>query len=85
MVPNNNGEKLTFFKRKLQRTITLCLHKSNQKTFLAPQNPKKPTASKPNEQVQKSKNTSGSEYTSLKGTLLAPKDSVFALIHILVS
>ena len=28
---------------------------------------------------QKSKNTSGSEYTSLKGTLLAPKDSVFAL------
>jgi len=25
-----------------------------------------------------SKNTSGSEYTSLKGTLLAPKDSVFA-------
>ena len=27
---------------------------------------------------QLSKNTSGSEYTSLKGTLLAPKDSVFA-------
>jgi hypothetical protein len=25
-----------------------------------------------------SKNTSGSKYTSLKGTLLAPKDSVFA-------
>ena len=37
---------------------------------------KKPTSN--NTKPPLSKNTSGSEYTSLKGTPLAPKDSVFA-------
>ena len=69
---------------KKQR-ITLCLHKSNQKAvFLAPPRPKKPNLKnyfEPNNLTtnqSSSKNTSGSEYTSLKGTPLAPKDSVFA-------
>jgi hypothetical protein len=57
-----------FGKEGAKKGITLCLHKSNQKAFFYhPQDPKNQKSPTINEQRQKSKNTSGSEYTSLKG------------------